>query len=104
MTEAEYKDQHPEYDENEKEHDCSLCRKLVKDKEKDIQWCGCEGGIDNCLFVPKPLSLEEALNVTDTFMNLDYNGLSQDEIDVLDSAVELVFRAARKYLKGVKGE
>ena len=104
MTEAEHRDQHPECDEDENEHDCSLCWNLVKDKERGIQWCGCEGGIDNCQFVLKPISLEEALNVTDTFMTLDYSGLSQDEIDLLDKAVELVFKAARKYLKGEKGE
>ena len=104
MTEAEYRDQHPEYDEYEVSmiHDCSLCRH----KKTDGIMIRCPYDESprnpNCGFeLMKPTLAQAVSEVED--LNIDYEDRTQEEVDYIDACIDTLIEFAKKHLESEKG-
>ena len=98
MTPEEHKDQHPEWAENNNEHDCSRCAHSCKNKINGNFYCGLDESED-CEFEVKTPTLEEAIKITEC-VEIDYGSADQDEIDEIDKALDVIYAFCKKYTKG----
>ena len=100
MTEAEYKDQHHEFDEYESEicHDCSLCRhkktdgimiRCPYDESPRNPDCGFE--------LMKPTLAEAVSEVED--LNIDYGNRTQEEVDYVDACIDTLIEFAKRSIE-----
>lgn len=100
MTEAEYKDQHPEYDEYESEicHDCSLCRhkktdgimiRCPFDESPRNPDCGFE--------LIKPTLAQAVEEVED--ICLEYEDKPQEEVDYVDACIDTLIEFAKRSIE-----
>ena len=97
MTPEEYRDQHPEWAENRPEHECSKCAHDIK-HQNGIYTCGLEEDED-CEFEVRTPTLDEALKLTEC-IDIDYGSRTQDEIDEIDKALDVIYAFCRRYTKG----
>lgn len=97
MTPEEHRDQHPEWAENRQEHECSKCAHGIKHQNGSVT-CGLEENED-CEFEVRTPTLEDALKLTEC-IDIDYGSRTQDEIDEIDKALDVIYAFCRRYTKG----
>ena len=105
MTEAEYRDQHPEYDEYESPmcHDCSLCRH--KKTDGIMIWCPYDESPRNpdCGFeLMKPTLAQAVSEVED--LNIDYGNRTQEEVDYVDACIDTLIEFAKRSIERKKSD
>ncbi len=96
MTPEEYREHHPEWQENANEHECGRCVHHIRHQNGSIT-CGLES--DDCEYELKTPTLAEAVQLTEC-ISVDYGNVSQDEIDEMDAALDVIFAFCKRYVKG----
>ncbi len=97
MTPEEYRDQHPEWAENGPEHECGKCAHGIKHQNGSVT-CGLEENED-CEFEVRTPTLDEAIKLTEC-IGIDYGSRTQDEIDEIDKALDVIYAFCRRYTTG----
>ena len=78
-------------------HECRKCAHGIKHQNGSVT-CGLEENED-CEFEVRTPTLDEAIKLTEC-VDIDYGSRTQDEIDEIDKALDVIYGFCRRYTKG----
>lgn len=78
-------------------HECRKCAHGIRHQNGSVT-CGLEENED-CEFEVRTPTLEEAIKLTEC-LDIDYGSRTQDEIDEIDKALDVIYAFCKRYTKG----
>ena len=78
-------------------HECRKCAHGIRHQNGSVT-CGLEENED-CEFEVRTPTLDEAIKLTEC-VDIDYGSRTQDEIDEIDKALDVIYAFCRRYTKG----